>query len=487
MEKKKSIYSVNPKDRVGVGAKLAYSIGFAGKDGFQTIVNNYLMIFLMMVGGLNGAFIGTMMLAARIWDAINDPILGTIADHTNTKFGRYRPYVLSSIPMAVIFVFLFFIPDISGGAKMVYATIFYLLYGMCFTVLEVPYFGLTGAMTNSPQERATITAWSRIASRIPAFAWPLILAAFVTRFDGPGVPVGPNGAFYTAILVGIVAVVASIFPFVFCKEKAVQIIPKDQRRDKPQGGVFKDFLNVLKGNWALLVVMIIQLFFTFNTILSDMINTYYLTYSLGSPALIMGAGVALVAVGAAIGQFIYPYIATRVQSCKTIMLVGVACYCALLACCYLAGNKSTVAYLIVLIILNMFSGALQINVINLCFEVCDKLEYKNGKRSDATVFAVVSFLMKLAAGLAATIAGWGLMMVGFQGMGPVTIEVTPEMAYGVAILRFLLPGVLAGIAFVAALFYPIKKKEIQDIRAELERRHAEEHPEGPEGSLATEE
>ena len=246
--------------------------------------------------------------------------------------------------------------------------------------------------------------------------------------------------------------------------------------------MFKDFLNVLKGNWALLVVMIIQLFFTFNTILSDMINTYYLTYSLGSPALIMGVGVALVAVGAAIGQFIYPYIATRVQSCKTIMLVGVACYCALLACCYMAGNKSTVAYLIVLIILNMFSGALQINVINLCFEVCDKLEYRNGKRSDATVFAVVSFLMKLAAGLAATIAGWGLMLVGFQGMGPVTIDVTPEMAHGVAILRFLLPGVLAGVAFVAALFYPIKKKEIQEIREELEKRHAEQHPEGPEGS-----
>ena len=483
MEKKKTMYSVNPKERIGVGAKLAYSIGFAGKDGFQTIVNNYMMMFLMMVVGLNGAFIGTMMLVARIWDAINDPILGTIADHTNSKFGRYRPYVLASVPMAIIFFFLFFVPNMSEGGKMVYVTIMYLLYGMCFTILEVPYFGLTGAMTNSPTERATITAWSRIASRIPAFAWPLVLAALVTKFDGEGLTIGAKGSMYTAIIVGVVAIITSLFPFFFCKEKAIQIVPKE-KREKKKGGVFKDFLNVLKGNWALAVVMIIQLFFTFNTILCDMLNTYYLTYYLGSPALIMGIGVALVAVGAALGQFLYPFVARKVQSSKNIMIVGGIIYCILLACCYFAGNVSTVLYLIILIITNMFSGALQINVINHCFEVCDKLEYKNGKRSDATVFAVVSFLMKLAAGLTATIAGWGLMLVGFEGMGPVMIDVTPQMANGVAVLRFLLPGILAVISVIAAIFYPIKKKEIIEIREELERRHAEEHPEGPDAVMA---
>lgn len=478
METKKR-YSVNPRDRVGVGQKLCYSIGFAGKDGFQAIANNYLMMFLMMVAGLDGAFIGTLMLAARIWDAINDPILGNIADHTNSRWGKYRPYILSSIPMAIIFAALFFVPDLGNGQKMAYYTIVYVIYGMCFTLLEVPYFGLTGAMTNSPQERASITAWSRIASRIPAFAFPMVMAAFVTQFDAPGIPIGERGAFYTAVFVGAVAIVASMFSFFGCKEKAVpRRRPEAERR---QGGIVKDFFNVLKGNWALLIVMIAQLFFTFNTILSDMINGYYLTYSLGSPALIMGAGVALVAVGACIGQFFYPYIAERAQSCKLLMLTGVPIYCALLAACYLAGNKSTVGYLALLILLNMVSGVLQINVINLCFEVCDKLEYKNGKRMDATVFAVVSFLMKLAAGLAATIAGWGLQLVGFQGMGPVQIEVTPEMAQGVAVLRFLLPGCLAGVAFLASLFYPIKKDELLEIRAELERRHAAEHPEGPEG------
>ena len=466
----KTTYSVNPRNRVGPGQKLCYSIGFAGKDGFQTITNNYLMMFLMMVAGLDGAFIGAMMLVVRIWDAINDPILGSLADHTNSKLGKFRPYILSVVPMAIVFALLFFVPDVGLTGKMIYYTVIYVLFDVFYTLLEIPYFGLTGAMTHDPQERASITAWSRIVSRIPAFALPLLLAALVTKYDAPGLPIGEKGAFYTAILVGVIAIVASLFSFFGCKEKA---LVKAEPSAKKSAG-FRDFLDVLKGNWALVIVMIAQLFFTFNTILSDMINGYYLTYSLGSPALVMGVGVALVAVGACIGQFLYPYVATKVQSCKNVMLVGVPIYCALLAVCYFAGKVSIPLYLVALIAVNVLSGALQINVINLCFEVCDKLEYKNGVRADATVFAVVSFLMKLAAGLAATIAGWGLQLVGFEGMGPVMIEVTPAMANGVAVLRFLLPGILAAISFVAVAFYPIKKEEIISIRAELAKRHSKE-------------
>ncbi len=464
------IKTVRPEDKIPVLGKLSYSIGFAGKDTFQTIVNSYLMMFLMMFAGLDGAFIGVMMLGARIWDAINDPILGSIADHTNSKWGRFKPYLFSAIPMAVVFVLLFSVPGLDGGAKMVYYTVVYVCYGMLMTILEVPYFGLAGAMSFDPTERATVTAWSRIASRIPAITMPLLLAALQSYFAGTmgDEMLGQQqGYFVTAIVIGVIAIVTAFIAFAGCKEKA--LVHAEPSAKKHSG--WKDFFNVLKGNWALVVVMIAQLFFTFNTILCDMLNTYYLTYSLGSPALIVGAGVALVAVGAMVGQFFYPYIMQKVGSCKTIMMVGVPVYCVLMALAYVAGNTSIPLYLVILIALNVMTGILQINVINLCFEVCDKLEYQNGVRSDATVFAVVSFLMKLAAGFAATIAGIGLQWAGFEGMGPVTIDVTEQMASAVAILRFALPGALAFIAFLAVAFYPIKKDEISHIRDELQKRH----------------
>jgi GPH family glycoside/pentoside/hexuronide:cation symporter len=457
-------------NKIGVVGKLAYSVGFAGKDGFTTIVNSYAMLFLMMVAGLDGAFIGIMMLICRVWDAFFDPVLGSLADHTNTRFGRFRPYLFSVIPMAIVFIALFASPGLGSTGKMVYYFVFYWLYSMLFTVVEIPYFGLAGAMSFDPQERASVTAWSRIFSRIPAFVLPLLLAAFVTKFDGPNLPIGQNGALYTAIIIGVVAVIAAFVAFFGCKEKA--LVNSEPSVQKSSG--WKDFWNVLKGNRALLVVMIAQLFFTFNTILCDMINGYYLTYYLGSPAIITGVGVALVALGACIGQFCYPYVLSKVQSCKSIMMIGIPIYCALLAVCYFAGTVSAELYLVFLVVLNLFSGALQINVINLCFEVCDMLEHKNGVRSDATVFAVVSFLMKLAAGFAATIAGWGLKLVGFQGMGPVRIDVTQAMSDGVAVLRFALPGVLALIAFVAVCLYPITKSQISSVRAELAERHSKQ-------------
>ena len=131
-------------------------------------------------------------------------------------------------------------------------------------------------------------------------------------------------------------------------------------------------------------------------------------------------------------------------------------------------------YLVVLVLSNMLVGALQINAIQLCFEVCDVLEYKNHVRTDATVFSVVSFLMKLAAGGAATIAGWGLKLCGFQGMGPVMGEVTQSMANGVAILRFAMPGCLALVAFLLCFLYPIKREEIVQVREALAQRHEAE-------------
>jgi|GEM_PF-2598451 len=456
---------VNSKDRVGVAQKLSYSIGFAGKDGFTTIVNSYLMLFLMTIGGLAPTFIGLMMLGARIWDAVNDPILGSIADHTNTKWGKFRPYMFSAIPMAIIFAALFFVPDLSNTGRMVYYTIVYVLYGMCFTVLEIPYFGLVSAMTKDPEERASITAWSRIISRIPAIALPLALAYLTVQLGEE------KGYFVNAIIIGAIAVIAAFISFFGCKEKA--LIKSEPAAQKASS--FQDFLNVIKGNRALLIVMLVQLFFTFNTILADMLNTYYVTYSLGSPGLITGLAVSLVAVGACIGQFAYPYVLRYVKSCKRLMMIGIPIYAALLALCYISGNISIPMYLVFLVASNLFTGALQINVINLCFEVCDVLEYKNGVRADATVFAVVSFLMKLAAGFASTIAGWGLALVGFTGgLGPVQGEVTQAMANGVAILRFALPGGLALISLLLVFLYPITKNQIEDVRIELLKRHNEE-------------
>ncbi|MDR0851350.1 MAG: MFS transporter, partial [Clostridiales Family XIII bacterium] len=222
---------VRPEDKVGVSGKLSYAIGFAGKDCIQTVTNNFLMPFLMMVAGLNPAFIGTMMLLTRIWDAIDDPILGSLTDHTRTRWGKYRPYfIFSSIPMAVIFTALMFVPDFGDTGKQVYYSIVYLLWGICYTLVEVPYFGMIPAMSRDPHERASITAWSRIASRIPAIGLPLLVGVLtaVPRAMADSDPAGAlsiqkHGYFVTALICGGIIIVTSIVSFTGCKEKAINV------------------------------------------------------------------------------------------------------------------------------------------------------------------------------------------------------------------------------------------------------------------------
>jgi sugar (glycoside-pentoside-hexuronide) transporter len=465
---------VKVEDRVGVSGKLCYSLGFAGKDTILTVVNNFLMPFLMMVAGLNPAFIGTMMLFARIWDAVNDPILGTLADHTHSKWGKYRPYfIFSSVPMAIIFVALMFVPNFGDARKQVYYTIVYILWGMCFTVVEVPYFGMIPAMSSDPFERASITAWSRIISRIPAIGLPIIVGLLTNvsreqmeRNPAGAVAIQQNGYFKVALLCGGIVIVTSVISFFGCKEKAVSMEPAAK---KAPG--FRSFANILKGNYALLMVMLIQLFFIFNTILCDMLNVNYVMYYLKSPALLGGVIVAAVAFGCIIGQILFPFVLSVVGSGKRIMVVGTLIYVVLLGLNYIAGTISTPMFMAALIVCNAFTGALQICVVNMCFEVCDMVEWKTGERADATIFAVVSFLMKLAAGLAATIAGWGLSLAGFSGgMGPWMGEVTLRMANALAIIRFAIPAGLAFIAFIMAIFYPIGKEQIVKIQKELEEK-----------------
>ena len=133
------------------------SYGLAYGSGFQImhgIVGSYLMVFLTDTFGVPAAAVGAIMLFASVWDAINDPLMGVLADKTKTRFGRYRPYLLI-VPflLAVVDVCLFLSPNLSNHGKIVWTAVFYVLYGMLRTAFEIPCNALINAVTNKENER----------------------------------------------------------------------------------------------------------------------------------------------------------------------------------------------------------------------------------------------------------------------------------------------------------------------------------------------
>lgn len=155
--------------------KLSFTVAAFGRSGIYTIMTMFYMVFLVDVvfQGMKNAGVtaSTIILAGRIFDAANDPIMGMIVDRTRTKWGKMRPYLLfSPIPIAITTILLFWAPGFaSSGAKIAYAAVTYILWGVMFTIQDVPFWGLSAVITPNEQERTSFLSTARWAARLAVF------------------------------------------------------------------------------------------------------------------------------------------------------------------------------------------------------------------------------------------------------------------------------------------------------------------------------
>src|SRR5690554_6901689 len=153
------------RPRLSFKEKVGFSLGdMASNLYFQTFVI-FLPIFYTDVFGLPAAVMGTMMLVTRVWDAVNDPIMGMIADRTQSRWGKFRPYIIGfAIPFAVAGVFAFSTPDFGVTGKIIYAYITYILLMMIYTAINVPYSALMGVITPNSIERTEVSSYRFVAA-----------------------------------------------------------------------------------------------------------------------------------------------------------------------------------------------------------------------------------------------------------------------------------------------------------------------------------
>jgi len=155
-------------------AKFLYGLGDWGTAAASTARNIFWFVFLTNVVGLNAGWAGSVVLIGRIWDSINDPLIGTLSDRVHTRWGRRRPFLLiGSVPFAVTFVAMFTVPDLdSDRALFAYYSLVFLLFDTLFTIVNVPYLALLPELTDGYDERSSLAGWrisfSILASLITA-------------------------------------------------------------------------------------------------------------------------------------------------------------------------------------------------------------------------------------------------------------------------------------------------------------------------------
>ena len=214
------------KGRVPFISKIAYGMGDVGCNFSWMFVSNFLMIFYTDVFGIGMSAVATLMLVSRIWDAVNDPIIGTLTDKTHTRWGRFRPWLLFGAPITAIILMLTFWahPDWSQTAKIVYMAVTYCILVLGYTCVNLPYGTLCGAMTQDIDERAKLNTSRSVSAMIAIGVLNIITVPLVT-FLGKG-----NAQFgYLAVAIIYGVIFAACHLFCFSKTKEVVEVPVGQK------------------------------------------------------------------------------------------------------------------------------------------------------------------------------------------------------------------------------------------------------------------
>lgn len=418
-------------------AKISYGAGAFGKDLVYAIVATFFMFYLTDICKVSPVFVGNLFLAARLFDAVNDPVMGLVVDNTRTRWGRFRPWILlGTILNAIVLVFLFLNPGLSGSRQLTYIAVTYFLWGVTYTLMDIPYWSMIPALTDDEKERDTISVIPRIFASV---AWMLVGyfgLPLVKAFGG-----GDQAAGFTRLsgLIAGIFCLCSLITFFFVKDRA------GAAPERKNTTSLKEMVRILARNDQVIVVLILSLLFNLSFQLSNGFAVFYFKYAVGIPEMVsvylLAAGIAQLG-----GLFGYPFFAAQAGR-KTVFAVSalfpVAGFSVLLLGVF-PSNASLLWGAVFLTggIIN-FGIGLSLGILTVMLaDVVDYGEFKLGTRNESILFSTQTFVVKLAGALSGFLTGAGLSLVGFVA----DAVQTPAAAAGIR-------GIMGGIPIVFSLAY----------------------------------
>lgn len=429
--------------RLSIFEKFGYGLGDTASNIVFQVVINFMLYFYTDVFGITAAAAGTLMLAVRLFDAVTDPIMGGIADRTNSRWGRYRPYLLwISVPYGLLAVLTFTTPDLSDGGKLLYAYITYALLMTAYTAINIPYSALGGVITKNTQERASVQSWR--------FMLAMVGGALVASMTLPLVEVFGGGneqkGFQMAMAVlSVIAVVCFIACFALTHER------EDPAERAASQGILADFMAVLRNDqWVIIAIV------TFVLLVSVAMKggalPYYVAYYLNSESSItlfltssMLAGVA----GAMFANWM-----TR-RYCKVMVLkrASVALVLVYTALAFVPRDQYMLA-----LVLTVSSNFVHMVIIPYLFStVADTVDYgisRWGKGAMAMSYSGHLVALKIGIALGGALSGWILAYVGYQP----NVEQTETALRGIVFL-YAWTSAIAGVAlFICFRFYRLNRE-----------------------------
>ncbi len=449
--------------------KLAFGFGAVGKDIVYMLVASYLLYYYNAVLGMDSVFIGTLMMAARIFDAVNDPFMGIIVAKTRTKWGRFRPWILTGTVLNAVTVYaLFAVPSMDDTAQRIWLSVFYIAWGVTYTLMDIPFWSMIPAITKAGKDREGLSSIARSCSGI-GDAIPTVLTMVI-------VPVLSGSAVIADYRIGFKwwALMIAVF-FVISELVCVLVVPENTGEEKDSGSqpssMGKMFSALFKNDQALTVVASIILVYAAINIVGNLI-LYFFQYDVGNTDA-YSVFVAVCFAAQVVIMMMFPLFRKKFSNTQIfvggfiIQILGFALILILSFTGLYSSNKWGVLCIPGIMI---YAGYGILNVLLTVFlsDTVDYGEYKNGEREESVIFSMQTFNVKLASGFAVFIAG---IIIKLVNLDTETEIQTAETLMGLR-LWMTVPSVLLlmiGI-FVFLKLYKLDEKKMKEISEFLHRK-----------------
>ena len=459
--------------------KTAFGIGAVGKDMVYALSASYVMYYYQDVLGLSASFVGVVLMAARFFDAFNDPFMGVLVAKTRTRWGRFRPWIFSGTLLnALEHYALFAAPVLDEAALMVYFSVVYILWGVTYTMMDIPYWSMIPAITEPGKERENLSALARscagVGSAIPTVLTMIVVPAIsgaALAADKLKITDYRIGFKWWALLVAVVFVISEAICVANVKERGDTVVESH--------GIGEMFHSLVTNDQALAVVITIVLVNSALYITSNLL-IYFFTYDIGSESgyalfSAFGGGAQILA------MMLFPLFRKKMSKRKLFVhsvVYEIVGYVMLLACSLAGVTRMTVGgvpcwYVLFIPGLLVFAGSGLLNVlITVCLaDSIDYGEYKNGQRDESVICSKQTFVVKLASGVAVFFAGLAIKWVGLIQPADGTSEVIEQSTgtlMGLSMMMTVVPIVLLIIGLVFFIRkYKLTEERMQEIMTKL--------------------
>jgi GPH family glycoside/pentoside/hexuronide:cation symporter/probable glucitol transport protein GutA len=428
------------------GERLAFGIGLLGQNIVYGISVGFMMFAFTDIAGIAPATVGLIFLIARGWDALNDPVMGYIADHTRTRWGRFRPWLLwTPVPIGILTI-LPFAGGVAGPHAVAWAALLYLLWGIAYTLNDIPFWALTSAMSPDSAERTRIITLGRACAMvglgIPTVTLPALAQRFatagtsavpgtVTGLDGGG---SSSGAGYlpAVVLLVVIAVPLMLVAFLHTRER----VPAASRGPAP-----RELFGMLRRNHPLQIIVASGLLNSFSFVAQAM-TVYFVTHNLADPGLMVwfgGTGILALAGGVLVTPILTLRWSKRAVMVATSLArapVGVALF-------WSGYTNLSVAVGMYALLVGLMGPAVVLQTAMLADSI-DWGAARTGVRAEGTVFSFQTLLSKANGALGGAAAGYLLARVGYEAGTAQSIE-TLQGIFTILTLAPAAAGILSAI------------------------------------------